>query len=251
MVADRSQESLARPTKIEVLREYFVEHISRLSPHARLPTERELVRDFKASRMTVRRVLDRLEAEGFVYRVQGSGTYVAGPGIVKTIELTSFSEDMRGRGFQPGSRLLSAASGPAGAQAGYLLGISPVDEVVRIRRVRTADGTPMCLEEATIPSALVPGLLDRPLEGSLYDLLETRYELQMERAEQTVRATVLDPAAAELLDAPPLSPALHVERVSRDHGGNAVELATSLYRGDRYLYEMALRRSRGAGRNRR
>lgn len=49
-----------------------------LMPGARLPPERELVRRFGVSRLTVRQAISELASEGVVYRIQGSGTYVAG-----------------------------------------------------------------------------------------------------------------------------------------------------------------------------
>ena len=47
-----------------------------LSPDAKLPTERVLAEDHQLSRNTVRRVLEELEAEGWIYRHVGRGTFV-------------------------------------------------------------------------------------------------------------------------------------------------------------------------------
>ncbi len=92
----------AQHSKSERLRQHLVEVIGRgLEPHSRLPTERDLATEFDVSRLTVRRALDRLEHDGLVYRVQGAGTFVAAPRIAKSVELTSFSEDMRARGLEP------------------------------------------------------------------------------------------------------------------------------------------------------
>ncbi|NHN33465.1 GntR family transcriptional regulator [Paenibacillus agricola] len=50
---------------------------SRILPNERMPTEHEIAEQFKMSRQTVRQALGELEQEGWLYRVQGSGTYVA------------------------------------------------------------------------------------------------------------------------------------------------------------------------------
>jgi GntR family transcriptional regulator len=128
----------------------------------------------------------------------------------------------------------------AGAEIGFALDLSPSAPVIHIERVRTADGQPMCLEHTYLAGAAVPGLLDEPLDGSLYDVLRERYRITMVRAEQTIQATVLDQATAELLAVPAFSPALRVERTAFDQRDRPVERAVSTYRGDRYTYQIAL-----------
>jgi GntR family transcriptional regulator len=235
------------PTKSEQVREHIVGLIeTELRAHDRLPTERDLAHDLAVSRLTVRRVLDRLENEGRVYRVQGAGTFVSELRIAKSLELSSFSEDMRGRGLTPGSELIGVVEIPAGARLGFELGISPSEPVVHVARVRTADGVPMCIEHSYLPASLVPGLVKSPLTGSLYETLSTVFRLRLERAEQTIRSTVLEPSDAGLLGVPAFSPALAVERTCYDARGRAVERAESLYRGDRYAYTLTLHHTRSA-----
>ncbi|NRQ39955.1 GntR family transcriptional regulator [Nonomuraea sp. NN258] len=216
--------------------------VSDLAPHDRLPAERSLAEEFSVSRLTVRRVIDQLEREGRVYRVQGSGTFVSEPRIRKSVELTSFTEDMRSRGLRPGSLEVSCERVPAGAEIGAALRISPSAQVLRLRRVRTADDEPMCLEHSHLPGELVPGDLGPELHGSLYELLSSRYGLTVHRAEQTIKATVLDPDDARALDVPPFSPAFLVQRTAFDARGRAIERADSLYRADRYSYRLTIYR---------
>jgi GntR family transcriptional regulator len=130
-------------------------HVLRLvedqGPHGKLPTERELAEELAVSRLTVRRVLDGLEYEHRVYRIQGAGTFVSEPHISKSLELTSFSEDIPSRGMTPGSPVVKVEETSAGARWGQALSLSPADKVFHIARVRTADGQPMCLEDAISP----------------------------------------------------------------------------------------------------
>jgi GntR family transcriptional regulator len=156
--------------------------------------------------------------------------------------LTSFSEDMHSRGMAPGPSLLTAEETTAGARLGQALSVSPAEKVFHIARVRTADGEPMCLEHSYIPSRLAPGLLDLDLERSLYELLGETFRLRLERADQTIASTVVDPDQAELLNVPPFSPAFNVERTGYDTRGRAIERAESLYRADRYSYRVTLYR---------
>jgi GntR family transcriptional regulator len=229
--------------KSELLRRHLLEMLnSGMVPHDKLSTERELAGAFSVSRLTVRRVLDRLEREGRVYRIQGAGTFVSEPRIAKSVELTSFSEDMRSRGLVPGSLFVEIERIPAGAEVGYALGISPAATVVHIRRVRTADAEPMCLENCYLPGHLVPEDMVLAPNDSLYAQLSGSYNVHLTRADQTIRVTVLSPADADALHVPPLSPAFRVERIGYDARGQAIEQAQSLYRGDRYSYELTILR---------
>nr|WP_272955962.1 GntR family transcriptional regulator [Actinopolymorpha rutila] len=149
---------------------------------------------------------------------------------------------MRTRGLAPGAQLLRAEQTVAGAREGWRLGVSPGEPLVHLVRLRLANSVPMCLEDVWLVAGLVPDLLDSPVEGSLYETLLNRYRITLDRAEQEVRATVVDREQAALLEVPALTPALLVERVTYDVRGRAVELARSLYRGDRYSLEQTLRR---------
>jgi len=227
--------------KSELLRRHLLEMLNTGTvPHDKLPTERDLAGTFSVSRLTVRRVLDRLERAGCVYRIQGAGTFVSEPRIAKSVELTSFSEDMRSRGLVPGSLFVESERVPAGAEVGYALGISPATSVVHIRRVRTADGEPMCLENCYLPGHLLPEDMVLAPNDSLYAQLTERYNVRLTRADQTIRVTVLDRADAVALHVPPFSPAFRIERVGYDARGQAIERAESLYRGDRYSYELTI-----------
>jgi GntR family transcriptional regulator len=229
--------------KAEQVRRHVLHLVeAQLRPHDKLPTERELAGELAVSRLTIRRVLDNLERERRVYRVQGAGTFVREPHVAKSLELTSFTEDMRQRGMVPGSRLLTAERAPAGARISQELTLSPGDPVIHLARVRTADGEPICLEHSYIPEALAPGLLDLDLEGSLYELLSTHFRLHLEHAKQTITATVVDPEDARLLSVPAFSAAFRVERTGFDARGRPIERAESLYRSDRYHYELTLYR---------
>ncbi len=227
--------------KHEQVRRALLSDIHKRGPHAMLPTERELAATYGVSRATVRQALDWLRGEGVVYRVQGAGTFVAGPTISKTLSLTSFSEDMTARGLKPGSRLLAADEVPAGAVAEDL-GIDPDAPVIRLARVRLADGEPICLETVHLPAARVPGLLERDLTGSLYEQMSRVYHLQVVRAEQVVQGIVLDHGEAILLGVAPGSSALRVGRIGLDERDRPLECTRTVYRGDRYDMRFAVRR---------
>ncbi len=227
--------------KSELVRQHLLALIEDgLGPHDKLPTERQLADMLNVSRLTVRRALGDLTTENLVYRVQGSGTFVRPSRIAKSIELTSFSEDMRSRGLVPGSSAIEVYEEPAGAQLAAVLELSPGTPVTSVRRVRTADGAPMCLEQIQVPTHVAPGLTREDLAGSLYELLAARYGIVIDRADQSIRATVLDADDADRLGVPAYSPAFEVRRIAIDNRGRPIERAVSLYRGDRYSYDLTV-----------
>ena len=246
-VGPASEPASQRQTaKHEWLRERLVQEMAGLHPRSPLPTERELASRYEVSRATVRQALSALEQSGTVYRVQGAGTFVAGPHVSKSLSLTSFSQDMRLRGLRPSSLVLAADEVPADAAIAENLQIPAAASVVRLVRLRLADDSPMCLETAYLPAARVPGLpglFANDLAASLYELLERHYDLRLERANQTLEAVTVADADAGLLAVPPGVPALRVHRVSFDERDQPVESTTSLYRADRYDIQFAIRRA--------
>lgn len=227
--------------KYEAVADALGERVRTLGAHDPLPTERELMTEFEVSRDTVRKAIQRLAARGLVYNIHGSGTYVADPAMIaKTLRLTSFSEDMRERGLDPSSRVLAAERLPADENVARELGLEPGAPVHYLRRLRLAGGTPMAIESAylTIEAAGLDGL---DPQGSVYDQLAARGS-RIERATQTISAVNLDRNQAHILDQPIGAAAIRVDRTGYTDRGRAVERTETLFRGDRYSFELVVSR---------
>jgi GntR family transcriptional regulator len=222
-------------TKQRETRERVLELIEPLGVGDAIPAERQLGSDLGVSRLTVRAALDELVREGYLVRRRGAGTFVAEPKVAKGLDVSSFSEDMRRRGLVPASQTLDLRAVPAGARLGRMLHVSPSEQVLTVKRLRLADGEPMAIELLNVRAALVPGLTGADLEqSSFYDLLSSRYEIEIIGGTQTVEPTVTNDEESAVLGVPLHSPALLFERVTRSVTGDVVEFTTSTYRGDRY-----------------
>jgi GntR family transcriptional regulator len=222
-------------TKQRETRERVLELIESLQVGDTIPAERQLSSELNVSRLTLRAALDELVREGYLVRRRGAGTFVAEPKVAKGIDIASFSDDMRARGLTPASRTIELREIPAGARLGRILHVSPSEPILSVKRLRLADGEPMAIELLHVRASLVPGLSAADLEdNSFYDLLASRYGVEIVGGTQTVEPTVTNDEESAALGVPLHSPALLFERVTRSSAGDVVEYTSSTYRGDRY-----------------
>ena len=212
---------------------------NRLKSGAVLPGERVMADALSLSRVTVRKAIEALAQEGLLRRRHGSKTEV-GSRVEKSLAtLTSFSEDMSARGLVPGCHWLSKQiSRPSPAEM-MALGISADTQVIRMRRIRTADGVPMALETSTVPTSFLPS--PDLVEDSLYKALSQLGALP-QRAIQRMRARPASAADAEHLRCEVGASLLIMERRCFLADAQIVEFSESRYRGDFYDFVFELKR---------
>jgi len=156
--------------------------------------------------------------------------------------LTSFTEDMRLRGLSTESRILDFRVVQEGEVA-RKMEIPEDEELVQLRRLRLVEGEAIAIQNAFIRHRFCPGIVERGLAGgSLYKTLEEGYGLRLGRALQTVEAKPADEYEAKLLRLGVGQPVLVLERLTWLVNGEAIEYVRSTYRGDRYQFQIELRR---------
>jgi GntR family transcriptional regulator len=205
-------------------------------PGDMIPAEPDLITEYGVSRTTVRQVLDLLVNEGLIYRQQGRGTFVAHPTVEQTlVRIISFTDDMRQRGVQPSTRVLSAGIISAPQDIADKLEIAPGEELARLERLRLVDGEPMSIEESYLVHRYCPGVLDGDYASNpLRQALEANYGIRLVRARQVIRAILATASLARVLAVPARSALLFIERVSCSQQDIPVEFLRIYYRGDRY-----------------
>jgi GntR family transcriptional regulator len=229
----------SRWEKRERIRTHLLDLVEETGTGRPIPGERQLCEELGVSRPTLRSVVDDLVRDGLLVREHGRGVFVA---KAKVAQHLSGPAPGQGQGLGVGgvdgtwaSRTLDFKTVAAGPRIGRRLGTAPSEQILRITRLRTVDGDPMCVETLHVPHALVPGLTARDLEtDSFYRLLSRRYEILLTDASQSIEPTVVDEWEAELLGVSVHTPALLFERAARDADGRVVEFTRSVYRGDRY-----------------
>jgi len=196
-----------------------------------LPPERKIATDMQVSRITVRKAIDRLAADGLLSRHQGAGTYISGRVEKPFSRLSSFTEDMAGRGLTARSTWVEKKEGTITPEESLNFGLGPSTPVYRLTRIRYANNIPTALETTIIPSYALPSI--ETIEGSLYVALNESGHRPM-RALQRLRAVSLTSYQAKLLNAKEGDPSLFVERRGFLTNGSTVEITQSYYRGDAY-----------------
>jgi GntR family transcriptional regulator len=229
-----------------VLRQQLAENA--YPPESPMPTENELARLFGVSRITVRRALDRLQAEGLVSRQRGRGTF-AQPTLQRPViqaGLRGIFENLVSMGLRTQVRLVEFGYVGATPEVAAALGVArgaPVQKAVRVRRYK---GT--CFSHLTtyLPEDLGRSFTEAELVGQPLLLLLERAGVVVSSADQAMSAKLADTIVAPLLEVEPGTALLWVRRTVRDQNARAVEYLEALYRPDVYEYDMTMARVDGA-----
>jgi len=179
----------------------------------RIPSEAELSARYAVSKITVRQALTNLTADGYLVRVQGKGTFVAGnrPVVGLTMK-TRFTEGLFGRGVEETREVVQRGLAEPPSEVSRLLGTE--GPLYRIATRRLAEIVPVSEDESFVPPGLLPGIEDQDLEGfRLFEAIQQRGTRKVFRMRQTVEITALGEAEAAILGAPAGQPALAVHRL--------------------------------------
>jgi GntR family transcriptional regulator, N-acetylglucosamine utilization regulator len=209
-------------------------------PGALFPTEQELSERFEVSRITIRRAIDELVREGYLFAKQGKGTFVAKSKIRRHMSLLkSFSEEMIEEGHQPGSKLLALRHERASQRVASMLSLEPDSWVWLVERLRLADYEPICISVAYLNLPREVSLSPAELETriSLWSLLREK-DINVSRSDETIQAVAAGPRESELLQIPPGSPLLLVEGTVYSDRDLPIEFHQMYNRGDRYTYSV-------------
>ena len=209
----------------------------------KLPSEKQLGEQFDVSRVTVRRALQTLESEDYIYRRQGLGSFVkerrAAQGLVR---LTDFAQDMAQAGLQASSTVEHhAPETPPPAVAVHL--DADDQTVMRLDRLRLGDGEPVAFDRTWLPMFYAQLLEGHDLEReTIYQILETEYDIPVLRGHYRLTAANAEAPIADLLGVDAGEALLLIERLSLTEGDKHVYFQRRYYRSDRVAYELELAR---------
>ena len=208
-----------------------------------LTTDERVQEQFKVSRATARKAIDELVDEGLVERVTGKGTFLTEPRLqVPLPAMLSFTEELERRGMRPSTRVVSVGWVPASERAAQALGLETRMRVLRLERIRYADGKPILQTVDILPERLGIGP-GEDFSGSLYKLMESR-GIRLAECQNLIEAAVTNRRLSELLQVKKGFPVLALRRTSYDTEGRPVLYEDAACRGDLYGYAIRLARQR-------
>jgi GntR family transcriptional regulator len=222
------------------LAELLREEILDLPAHDPFPGERALAERYGTSRVTIRQALALLQDDGQIYTVHGAGSFVAPTRMMKQMKLLSFTDEMKQRGFEAVTQLLSAELiSPDQDTSDDFIVIS--EPSYRIERLRLAGQEPLSLEITYITEQSAPGLLKEDLTKSLYKILAFKYGQEITSADEHLTPVVLGVEESQLLKVPAGTAALRIQRTGYNVRGEEVERSLAVRQGSRWDFKYSIR----------
>jgi GntR family transcriptional regulator len=224
----------------ELLRELIA--LPKYKNGAFLPKEVELANCLSISRNTIRQATNKLENEGLLIRRKGIGTTVA-PKMALQTKLGnwySFTQEMKNRGIQVVNLHLELDKVKANEKIANFLNVKADTEVIKLSKLKGVDGDPIVYFESYFHPRiqLQP---DDDLSKPLYELLEEKYGIVVERSSEHMNA-IVDQKIARKLKLKGKAPILFRERLVFDPGNRPIEYNLGYYRSDKFTYSIEIKK---------
>jgi GntR family transcriptional regulator len=214
-------------------------------------TERQVSERFQVSRITANKALSTLVAEGLLTFRKGVGTFVSAQSMDYNLRaLVSFTEEALAAGKKPETRVLvfeRIAAHTVSDDVAKALRVSGNDSLWYMERLRLADDLPVIFEHRHIVASHCPQLKKTDVQGSLYGIWKDLYNLDVEGAEQSIRAVNLSRAEAKVLSTRQNTAGLLITSLGFLTGHSPLWFERTLYRGDAYEFHNRLVGNQGSG----
>lgn len=219
-----------------------------------LPGELALMKQFSVARVTVRRALEQLAAEGLISREPGRGTRALDVGTSgapayaekgQRAHLTGLLENLVSMGLRTSVRVLEVETVTASANVAQALQLAVGDPVQKAVRVRSTKDGPLSHITTYVPGDIGRKFGRRELSRKPILVLLEESGVKVGRAQQTISAKLADVLVARHLEVAVGSALLAVRRLIYDEQDRPIQWLHGLYRPDRYEYEMQLSRVGG------
>lgn len=165
-----------------------------------LPTELELEHYFQISRTTVRQAMSNLVLGGYLYKVQGKGTYVQKKKMKFDYMQESFNDQVKKNGLTPYSKVIFFEVETVNLDVAEIMKIPADSKVIRLKRIRYSGDEPIALTDAYLRYDKCSFILDYDFEyNSLFETLAKKEESRIVRVRRVLEAVAADENDSRLL----------------------------------------------------
>lgn len=206
-----------------------------------LPSERAMSIDLGVSRITVQNAYNELRKRNLVKSQGRHGSVIQsfGPRITTPMNrLRGFTEEMIELGRVPSARIIEAGV-TEDANVATIMGLPDTAPLLRLKRIRFADGMPMSKELAWYNLLQAPFLEGVDLSSSIYAALND-HGLSLTNCDQVIQVVMATPEDQQIFGFPPMTPCMLIKRRSFTEKGLMLEYVEGRFRGDVYSYRMTL-----------
>jgi len=209
------------------IRDYLAADIAagKWSENDKLPSERQLTEQFSTTRVTARQALAQLEAEGLIFRANRRGWFVSSPRInYDPSRDVGFVRYVQEQGFSARTQTLDKQLVELPDEIADEVGLERGTPVYEILRRRYINDRPCLIEKIYLNPKNCPGVLQHSLDGSLWSLLRTEYQLEPVERHLEIYPQTLEHRIANALGANTGTTGLYIRRICRDQHGDFLEL---------------------------
>lgn len=221
--------------RYQQLKDFIIEQIStgQLQPDDRVPSENELVESMSVSRMTANRAMRELTDEGYVERVAGRGTFVSDyKSRSHLLEVHNIADEIERRGHTHSSQVIRQSRQRARGEVAKALHVKQGTDVYHLLLVHCENEAPIQIEDRHVLASFAPDCLDQDFAAVTPSAYLTGIA-PLQEAEQSVRATLPNPAVQKRLNMQDGEPCLVIIRRTWS-SGQPVTFARLHHPGDRY-----------------
>ncbi|MHA1381892.1 MAG: GntR family transcriptional regulator [Candidatus Helarchaeota archaeon] len=210
---------------------------NKIIPGEQLPTERELNRSLRVSRITIRKAIKDLVLEGFCYKKRGKGIFVSGGKIPLELDnLMGMANHIRSLKLELNTKVILKRVIKANVRLAEKLEVEKKSKVLYLKRLRIIKNEPLVIENTYLSLNRLQGLEKYNFEGSLYKIIRENYNLFPHHSRGTIIHKLADEENAKLLNIPLNYSLTEKQAVVYDKNNTPIEFVKNYYLSNRFIF---------------
>ncbi|MGI6403074.1 MAG: GntR family transcriptional regulator [Oscillospiraceae bacterium] len=239
-------EKMARPKKTQhqELRDIMLNMIDsdQYEIGDKLMPELELCKQLEVGRTALRHILDELQNEGYIQRIQGSGTIILKKRTKYALNLSNLGSAAELiSGYEVlNTEYFKITEIEAGSKYAERLMVEPDERLLHVERVRSLDGTPAIYTHNVLVKNRIG--YHENLYAEIANSLSDTMGWHVETCDASLRLCTADEFLSEMLRTSPGTSLLLVEEIARQPDGMPLDYCHDYYVAD--LFDFQITRTR-------